>query len=78
MKGHEYRFAFREACGALLPTLVVLICIAAGLKLMVIGGLMPAVASVNNAGTTILAHQARAARSHHPAQVVLLGILPAC
>jgi hypothetical protein len=73
MKGHEYRFAIREACGALLPTLAVLICIAAGLKLMVITGLMPAVASVNNAGTTILAHQASAARSHYPGEVVLLG-----
>jgi hypothetical protein len=73
VKGHEYQFTLRDAGRAWLPILVVLAGIVAVLKLSSLLGLMPAPAAALDPNTTVLAHQARAAQSRNPAEIVLIG-----
>jgi hypothetical protein len=73
MKSHEYNFSLRQLARAILPTLVVLAGLAGVLRAARSLGLMPTRPVTSDPHYAVLAHQSRAARSHHPAQIVLVG-----
>lgn len=57
----------------MLPTLFTVVCLAALLRLSGAVGLMPSRPITVDPNFGVLAHQSRAARSHHPAQILLVG-----
>lgn len=73
MKSHEYNLSVRELARAVLPTLVVLAVLAVVLRGGRSHGLMPPRPVSWDPNSAMLAHQSRAARSHHPARIVLVG-----
>ena len=73
MRSHTYKFTARQLAGVLMPTLAVLALLAVLFKSGdALRWLPPRPANLDS-DRLVLAHQAAAAHSHQPAQVILLG-----
>ena len=73
MRSHTYQFTGRQLAGVMLPTLAALGLLALLLKAGVAWNWLPAPSAILNPDRVVLAHQAAAAHSHWPAQIILLG-----
>ena len=73
MKSHFYQVTARDCVRLALPTLIVLTCLAVLLRAVGALGLLPARPLTVDPNFAVLAHQSRAARSPHPARIVLAG-----
>lgn len=73
MKSHEITFRPRDLARALLPTLLVVVCLALLLRVGNRLGWLPEPAVWVDPDLTVLRHQALASRSPDPATVVLVG-----
>lgn len=73
MKSHIYQVTARDCARLALPTLIVLVGLAALLRISGALGLLPARPITVDPNFAVLAHQSRAARSPNPARILLVG-----
>src|SRR5882724_4651359 len=73
MKSHEFKLSQRDWAGILLPTVLVMICFAAVLKLGGMVGVWPEPPVSYYPDLAVLKHQSLSARARDPAKIVLLG-----
>jgi hypothetical protein len=73
MRSHTYEFSLLDLARLVLPTLGVVALYAVALHAMAWLGWLPRRPITLRADETVLRHQARASRSQHPAEIVLIG-----
>jgi hypothetical protein len=73
MKSHEFAFTVKELGRAILPLPAIVFGLVVLLRLCAAQGWLPEPAIASSPDRTVLAHQYAAAKSRHPAEVILTG-----